>query len=80
MVHGTRVQVQLRDGGAIVGEAGGDKGDLSQPKTDGEIADKFLALTEGVLGAQRANRALEALWQLESMADVRTIPRLLVFA
>lgn len=80
VVHGTRVQVQLRDGGAIVGEAGGDKGDLSQPKTDGEIADKFLALTEGVLGAQRANRALEALWQLESMADVRTIPRLLVFA
>src|SRR5688572_27253353 len=80
VVHGTRVQVKLRDGGTIVGEAGGDKGDLSQPKTDGEIADKFLTLTEGVLGAQRANRALEALWNLETMADVAAIPRLLVLA
>jgi 2-methylcitrate dehydratase len=80
VMHCTRVKVRLRDGGALVGEAGGEKGDLSQPKTDGEIADKFLALTEGVLGAGRANRALEALWRLESMAEVTAIPRLLVLA
>ena len=80
VMHCTRVTVRLRDGGSVVGEAGGDKGDLSQPKTDAEIADKFLALTEGVLGAGRANAALEALWRLEAMPDVRAIPRLLILA
>ncbi|MGH8639167.1 MAG: MmgE/PrpD family protein, partial [Burkholderiales bacterium] len=80
VMHCTRVTVRLRDGGCVVGEAGGDKGDLSQPKTDAEISDKFLALTEGVLGARRANAALEALWRLEAMPDVTAIPRLLVLA
>ncbi len=78
--HCTRVTVTLRGGGRAVGEAGGDKGDLSQPKTDAEIEDKFRALTEGVLGAKRVDIALDALWNLESAEDVSRIPPLLVFA
>jgi 2-methylcitrate dehydratase PrpD len=78
--HCTRVTVALRTGERLVGEAGGEKGDLSQPKSDAEIEEKFRGLTEGVLGAKRVDAALDALWNLDDMADVSNIPRLLVFA
>jgi 2-methylcitrate dehydratase len=78
--HCTRVTVVLRSGESTSGEAGGDKGDLSQPKTDAEIEAKFRGLTEGVLGARRVDAALSALWNLESASDVSVIPPLLVFA
>src|SRR5688572_28122329 len=48
--HDTRVTVTLKNGERVVGEAGGDKGDLSQSKTDAEIEEKFRVLSESVLG------------------------------
>jgi 2-methylcitrate dehydratase len=78
--HDTRVTVTLRGGEKLVGEAGGEQGDLSQPKTDVEIEDKFRMLAEGVLGARRVNAALNTLWNLDKMDDVSQIPPLLVFA
>jgi 2-methylcitrate dehydratase len=78
--HCTRVTVTLRSGERLVGEAGGDKGDLSQPKSDAEIEDKFRALTEGVLGKKRVEAALSALWKIEDAADVSHFPELLVLA
>ncbi|MGZ5120032.1 MAG: MmgE/PrpD family protein, partial [Burkholderiales bacterium] len=78
--HCTRVSVTLRSGERVVGEAGGDKGDLSQAKTDAEIEDKFRALTEGILGAKRVDAALDALWNLDSADDVSRIQPLLAFA
>jgi hypothetical protein len=78
--HCTRVSIAMRGGERFVGEAGGDKGDLSQPKSDAEIEDKFRALTEGVLGAKRVDAALDALWSIDGAGDVSHIPPLLVFA
>jgi 2-methylcitrate dehydratase len=78
--HRTRVTVVLHDGERLVGEAGGEQGDLSQPKSDAEIADKFRALTQGVLGRKRVDAALDALWRLESLPDAAQIPPLFVFA
>ena len=78
--HRTRVTVTLKDGKRTVGEAGGDKGDLSQHKTDAEIENKFRALAEGVLGAKRIDAVLDALWKLDSVEDVSRIPPMLVFA
>lgn len=78
--HHTRVTVKLRGGRQVVGEAGGDKGDLSQPKTDAEIEDKFCTLTQGVLGARRAKAVLSELWKLDQMTDVSQIPPQLIFA
>jgi 2-methylcitrate dehydratase len=78
--HCTRVTVRMRNGERLVGEAGGEKGDLSQPKSDAEIAEKFRGLTEGVLGRKRADAALETLWGLESLADTAQIPPLFVIA
>ena len=72
--------VTLKDGTRAVGEAGGDKGDLSQPKTDAEIEEKFRALAAGVLGAKRVDTLLDTLWKLDGVEDVSRIPPLLVFA
>jgi 2-methylcitrate dehydratase len=78
--HRTRVTVTLRGGERSVGEAGGDKGDLSQPKSDSEIEDKFRALAGRALGAKRVDAALKALWALDTAADVSAIPPMFAFA
>ena len=78
--HRTRVRVLLRGGGQRAGEAGAELGDLSQPKSDAEIEEKFRALAEGVLGSKRVDAVLDVLWKLETVADVSRIPPLLVFA
>ena len=72
--HHTRVNVVTRGGERIVGEAGGDKGDLAQPKSDAQIAEKFLGVTEEFLGAGRAKAVLERLWKLEKLDNVAQIP------
>jgi 2-methylcitrate dehydratase len=77
--HRTRVTVTLLSGEHLVGEAGGNKGDLSQPKTDAEIEDKFSTLAGGVLGSKRVSAILSMLWDLEKIDDVSQIPPRLVF-
>jgi len=77
--HQTRVTIVLSGGERLVGEAGGDKGDLSQLKTDAEIVDKFRTLAESTLGVKRVDAVLDALWHVETMTDVAQIPRLLAF-
>jgi 2-methylcitrate dehydratase len=72
--HRTRVNVLMRGGERLVGEAGGDKGDLSQPKTDAQITEKFLGVTDEFLGPARARTALERLFRLEDLDDAARIP------
>jgi 2-methylcitrate dehydratase len=72
--HHTRVNVVTRGGERYSGEAGGDKGDLAQPKSDGEIAQKFLGTAEAFLGAKKAKAMLDRLWKLDSLANVAEIP------
>ena len=72
--HRTRVALVMRSGERLVGEAGGDKGDLSTHKSDAEISAKFLGLADDFLGAARARSILERLWSLERVPDAATIP------
>ena len=78
--HRTRVTVSLSNGERITGYAGGSEGDLSQPKSDSEIEDKFRTLTQHVLGAKRVDAALGMLWKLEREPDVARIAPMLVIA
>jgi len=78
--HRTRVTAALKNGRQVTGYAGGEEGDLSQPKSDAEIEDKFRALTRRSLGAERADGALATLWQLDTMVDVSVVPDLVAFA
>jgi 2-methylcitrate dehydratase len=72
--HRTRVSVATRGGERIVGEAGGDKGDLSQPKSDTQITEKFLGVTEEFLGPVRARAALDRLFRLDELDNAARIP------
>jgi len=75
VVHRSRVQVVTRDGERYSGEAGGDLGDLSQPKSDAEISAKFLGVADSFLGTARAKESLERLWRLEHLDTVAPVPQ-----
>jgi 2-methylcitrate dehydratase len=76
--HRVRVTVLTRRGERLVGESGGDKGDLAAPKTDAEIEDKFRSLTEDYFGAKDTKALLDRLWRLENLGNVAEIPRSLI--
>ena len=78
--HRTRVTVVMHSGERLVGEAGGDQDDLSAPKSDAQIEEKFRGLTGDVLGAKQVNAILERLWSLEEIANVAEIPQAFVLA
>jgi 2-methylcitrate dehydratase PrpD len=42
------------------------KGDPDMPLTDGDLEEKYLELTEPVIGRSKAASLLERLWRLES--------------
>jgi 2-methylcitrate dehydratase len=69
-----RVTAMAKSGGKIVGETGGEHGDLSDPMTEAQVSVKFSALAAPALGAAAAARILDALWQLERCPDVSAIP------
>jgi 2-methylcitrate dehydratase len=71
--HHTRVNVAMRGGERFTGEAGGEKGDLAQHKTDAQIAEKFLGTAEAFLGVRHAKTMLDRLWLLERMERVAEI-------
>ena len=73
VVHRSRVNVVLRGGERLSGEAGGDLGDLAQPKSDEQISRKFLGTVEPFLGAERAGAALDLLWKLDALPDVTPV-------
>ena len=71
--HRTRVTVTMEDGRIIAGEAGGDDNDLSAPRTDAQIDEKFRKLAGAALGESRTNATLGQLWALQEVADVGVI-------
>ena len=76
--HRMRVTVVTSGGDRIVGESGGDQDDMSAPKSDAQIEEKFRVLTEDYLGAKQVNAILKCLWRLENMENVTKIPPLFV--
>lgn len=72
--HRTRVTVLLDSGERLVGESGGDADDLSSPKTDAQIVDKFKGLTQEFIGGKRVKAILERLWDLDKVENVAIIP------
>jgi len=75
--HRTRLTVELADGTSLQAESGGDADDISMPKTDDQVSEKFTALAEPRLGAARTEALLKRLWGLESVDDVAELPPLL---
>ena len=76
-LHRTRVSVET-DAGVVVGEVGGEFGEIGEEMSDHDANRKFLSLTGARLGTDRAQSLLAQLWDLDEMADVAVIPALLV--
>ena len=53
------------------------KGHEKYPMTDGAIERKFIELSASRLSAEQREKFIEAIWQFESVQDVRTVTALL---
>ncbi len=76
--HRTRITVLMHNGERLVGEAGGEHGDMAERKSDAQIEDKFRGLTEEYLGATRVRAVLDRLWQLDDVVNAAELPHILV--
>lgn len=75
VAHRTRITVVTASGERLVGESGGDQGnDLSDRKSDAQIAAKFRELAGELLGAKRVDSILDRLWRLEDLRSVAELP------
>lgn len=63
----------MRDGTELVGESGGDKGDINNPMTDAELERKFASVVGDAYAPERQRRILDRLWRLEEIAKVTEI-------
>jgi 2-methylcitrate dehydratase len=73
VVHRTSVTVTTSTGQQVTGESGGPFGDIGDPFTRTELEEKFTGLTEEFLGRSRSLAALEQLWRLDELTDLRAI-------
>jgi 2-methylcitrate dehydratase PrpD len=61
------VEITTKDGKKFTGRADFAKGDHRKPMTEEESISKFLGLTTGVLGEQKAKKAVEMVLRLEKV-------------
>ena len=74
----TIIEVEMADGRVFHGRADFGKGSPANPMTDAELADKFRqCATWGRLAPDRIEAALDILWNLEKLKDVKELTRLL---
>jgi 2-methylcitrate dehydratase PrpD len=73
-----RVAIGLNDGSQLHDETVVVRGDRARPVTRQELVDKFLFLSEGILGAGAASHVVDMAHSLEDLNDVRELTALLV--
>ena len=73
----SRVRITLSDGRVLEREARGARGYPAQPATAEELHAKFLDCAQRALPHDGAGRALQALQELDQVADVRDLTRTL---
>ena len=72
-----RITILTRSGEPRVAEIRYPKGHEKNPMTDGEIERKFIELSARRFSAEQREKFIEAIWQFESVQDVRTVTALL---
>ena len=73
-----RVTVRLRDGRVLTASANGARGYPAQPARDEELSTKFTSCATQTLSTAQSASALDALGQIESLADVRALTAMCV--
>jgi 2-methylcitrate dehydratase PrpD len=71
------VRLSLRDGRTLTTRIDYAAGSPERPLTRHEVEDKFLRLTVGVIGDDRAKKLVDSVWQLERIADIGDLTMLL---
>ncbi len=64
-----RMEIELRSGRRLTRAADYPKGHSRNPLTDGELEQKFLGLTSGVLSRERQTILLERLWRFDELEN-----------
>jgi 2-methylcitrate dehydratase PrpD len=67
------VEITLASGRTLSTEVRGNRGTPSAPLRDDELGAKFLQLVGPVLGAERAERLLDACWHVDELRDVSVL-------
>jgi len=67
---GAHLDVRLRNGTVLRAEVPHPPGSLRNPADEEGLVKKFLALSENVLGKQRARRATEVILSVEALSDL----------
>jgi 2-methylcitrate dehydratase PrpD len=74
----TIIEVELNDGKVIRGQADFGKGSPANPMSDAELAEKFSQCAAwGGLGREQAKAVQDLVWNIEALADVNELTRLL---
>ncbi len=68
------VEIGLKDGRLLRGEAEMAKGSPEKPMTDEEVAAKFRECAVLALPLARIDEAVEAVWRLDQLVNVRQLP------
>ena len=70
---GSNIEVRLANGRVLRASIPVPPGDMRNPADDESLSRKFFALSEKVLGLERARRAAETLRATDSLADLRVL-------
>ena len=71
------VTIGLKDGRRLTARVLDPQGEGENPMSDGDLARKFMANCEPVLGKQRCDAVLKRVWEFEGMPEVRALLDLL---
>ena len=67
----------MKDGGVLKGSTDIVRGDYGNRASRSEIIEKFHALNDSILGEAQADKVVETVDRLDSLADVRELTALL---
>ncbi len=71
------VEVELKDGRRLRSHVEEVRGTAENPMTRAEVDEKAFHLMEPILGRRRARALCDAVWEIEQVADIRTLRSLL---
>jgi 2-methylcitrate dehydratase len=76
----TKVEISTTDGRSLSAEAQFPKGHFRNPLSDADLERKFRTMARASMREPQLQRAFDAIWRLDEMADVSELARTLVFA
>ena len=72
------VEIKLKDGRFLTGQTLAAKGTFENPLTRAEVEEKALDLMVPIIGIGRSKKLMDALFDVESIADMRSLRKLYV--